>query len=217
MIWIVAPHGQLYKMLLLDKLVVHFENIRRLPWNGGLLCMQRWLSTWASIQKILTPQASYLLLLLWGKWLWLFGTCSNLEGTCKHKQMMCCAVLSWCKYSRVAETTMVNLAYDCHQYQCHLQHHAHIGAHLQDVTYIMMHIYGIAAGQWDLILRGSRQRGFRLGRHYQGFLFPTSSMPNRATFARSSLLLPTWPMRRSSTSVQHNGDDSAHLNQSQCH
>ena len=76
MIWIAAPHGQLYKMLLLDKLVVHFENIRRLPWNGGLLCMQRWLSTWASIEKILTPQASYLLLLLWGKWLWIFGTCS---------------------------------------------------------------------------------------------------------------------------------------------
>ena len=64
----------------------------------------------------------------------LLGTCSNLEGTCKHKQMMRCAVLSWCKYSFAAETTMVNLAYDCHQYQCHLQHHAHIGAHLQDVT-----------------------------------------------------------------------------------
>ena len=55
-------------LLLLDKLVMHFENIRRLPWNGGLLCMQRWLSTWASNKKILTPQASYLLLLLWGKW-----------------------------------------------------------------------------------------------------------------------------------------------------
>ena len=83
--------------------------------------------------------------------------------------------------------------------------------------YIMMHIYGIAAGQWDLILRRSRQRGFRLGNPFRGFLFPTSSMPNRATFSRSSLLLPICPMRRSSTSVQHNGEDSSHLNQSQCH
>ena len=130
-------------MLLLVKLVVHFENIRRLPWNGGLLCMQRWLSTWASNKKILTPQASYLLLLLWGKWLWLLGTCSNLEGTCKHKQMMSCAVLSWCKRCTVM---LLKLQWsiwafkssfnDCHQHQCHLQHHAHIGigAHLQDVT-----------------------------------------------------------------------------------
>ena len=68
----------------------------------------------------------------------------------------------------------------------------------------MMHIYGIAAGQWDLILRGCRQRDFRLGKPFQGSLFPTSSMPNRATFSRSSLLLPTLPMRSCSTSVQHN-------------
>ena len=99
--------------------------------------------------KKLTPQASYhiyLLILLWGKWLWLRGTYSNLKGTCKHKQMVCCAVLSWCKRCTVM---LLKLQWSiwrfpssfnyCHQHQCHLQHHWGTFAR----CYVMMRISGM--------------------------------------------------------------------------
>ena len=136
--WIVAPHGQLYKMLLLDKLVVHFENIRRLPWNGGLLCMQRWLSTWASKKKSWLHNL-LLLLLLWGKWLWLSHflvlapTWKGPASTNKWCAVLFClgastAVLlklQWSIWRMIA--TSINVSCNSmHIYGAHLHHDAHL-------------------------------------------------------------------------------------------